>query len=57
MLGAILGIGIVGVVFSVIQIGQVLLWKWFTKHKQVRKFLGTIGIKIKLGGKHAKKKD
>ncbi len=57
MLGAFLGIGIVGVIFSVIQIGQVLLWKWFAKHKQAREFLRAIGIEIKLGGKHAKKKD
>ncbi len=58
MLGAILGIGIVGLVFSVIQVGQVLLWRWFDKHKQARELLGVLFVIVfKPGGKHGKRKD
>ena len=58
MLGAFLGIGVVGVVFSAIQIGQVLLWKWLARHKKARKLLHIMfGIVFKPGGKNAKKKD
>lgn len=58
MLGAILGIGVVGLVFSVIQVGQVLLWRWFARHKKARELLGVMfGIVFKPGGKDGKKKD
>ena len=54
MLGSFLGILTVGIIYLVFEIVQASLRKWLIETKE---FLRAIGIEIKLGGKHAKKKD